>query len=97
MRNPPGRPIGFWRAGCGLGRREEGLGGHIESLPLVGTRRPHCVVVVAQAEIESKMPGHLPVVLDIEIPVGIVVTNKSGESNFLEDKHALERTTIVAY
>src|ERR1700675_702303 len=35
----PGSPIAFRRAVCGLVRRKQGLGGHIESLPLVGTRR----------------------------------------------------------
>ena len=63
--------------------------GHIEILPLVSTRGPDGVVVVAQSQVQSKGPGDLPIILEVEIPIGIAVTNKTGVSDFLQNENVV--------
>ena len=47
---------------------------------------PHCVVVVSQAKIESKLMVHLPIILQIEIPVWISDADEPRESDLRQNE-----------
>ena len=81
--SPFGAVYGAWL------RRKKRLRGDIEILPLVRAGGPHRVVVVPESKVQSELVIHLPVVLDIEIPVGIAVANKSWESDFLQNENII--------
>src|SRR6202041_2313027 len=85
----PRRPVAFRCAVCLLVEGKQRLRGHIEILPLISSGGPHSVVVVPESKVQSEPIIHFPIVLEIEVPVGIAIAHKSWEPDFLQDKYVI--------
>jgi hypothetical protein len=57
-----------------------------EILLAVLTLAPDCVVVIAEAKVQRKFARYPPVVLSVEIPVGVPDSKESGEPDFRQDE-----------
>src|SRR6202158_2655042 len=82
-------PVALRRGVCSLVGREKRLGGDIEILSLVRAGGPYGVVVVPESKVQSELVIHFPIVLDIKIPVGIAVANKSWVADFLQNENII--------
>ena len=81
--------VTFRRSVGGLVERQKRLRGHIEILSLARTGGPGRVVVVSQSKIQGKSPGRFPIILQVEIPIGIAVADEVRVSVFCQNENAI--------